>query len=104
MNGEDPVTFDVNEITPRLNQIAAEKKINLGLSRGIDFDPAEDVVFLMDESLPFHPNAVTFLCSFNNGEEIAETFYSIGGGFVVKEAEEGSGANEVDLPLSLIHI
>lgn len=101
LNGEDPVTFDVNEITPRLNQIAAEKKINLGLSRVIDFDPAEDVVFLMDESLPFHPNAVTFLCSFNNGEEIAETFYSIGGGFVVKEAEEGSGANEVDLPFPI---
>ncbi len=101
LNGEDPVTFDVNEITPRLNQIAAEKKINLGLSRVIDFDPAEDVVFLMDESLPFHPNAVTFLCSFNNGEEIAETFYSIGGGFVVKEAEEGGGANEVDLPFPI---
>lgn len=101
LNGEDPVTFDVNEITPRLNQIAAEKKINLGLSRVIDFDPAEDVVFLMDESLPFHPNAVTFLCSFNNGEEIAETFYSIGGGFVVKEAEEGSSANEVDLPFPI---
>lgn len=101
LNGEDPVTFDVNEITPRLNQIAAEKKINLGLSRIIDFDPAEDVVFLMDESLPFHPNAVTFLCSFNNGEEIAETFYSIGGGFVVKEAEEGSSANEVDLPFPI---
>lgn len=101
LNGEDPVTFDVNEITPRLNQIAAEKKINLGLSRVIDFDPAEDVVFLMDESLPFHPNAVTFLCSFNNDEEIAETFYSIGGGFVVKEAEEGSSANEVDLPFPI---
>lgn len=101
LNGEDPVTFDVNEITPRLNQIAAEKKINLGLSRVIDFDPAEDVVFLMDESLPFHPNAVTFLCSFNNGEEIAETFYSIGGGFVVKEAEEGNGGNEVDLPFPI---
>lgn len=101
LNGEDPVTFDVNEITPRLNQIAAEKKINLGLTRVIDFDPAEDVVFLMDESLPFHPNAVTFLCSFNNGEEIAETFYSIGGGFVVKEAEEGGGGNEVDLPFPI---
>lgn len=101
LNGEDPVTFDVNEITPRLKQIATEKKMNLGLSREIDFDPAHDVVFLMDESLPYHPNAVTFLCTFNNGEEIAETFYSIGGGFVVKEGEEGGSANDIDLPFPI---
>ncbi len=101
LNGEDPVTFDVNEITPRLNQIASEKKMNLGLSRIIDFDPAEDVVFLMDESLPFHPNAVTFLCTFSNGDEIAETFYSIGGGFVVKEGEDNNAANDVDLPFPI---
>ncbi len=101
LNGEDPVTFDVNEITPRLKQIATEKKMNLGLSRVIDFDPAHDVVFLMDESLPYHPNAVTFLCTFNNGEEIAETFYSIGGGFVVKEGEEGGSANDIDLPFPI---
>ncbi|OSZ78979.1 L-serine ammonia-lyase [Chitinophagaceae bacterium IBVUCB1] len=101
LNGEDPVTFDVNEITPRLNQISSEKKMNLGLSRIIDFDPAEDVVFLMDESLPFHPNAVTFLCTFSNGDEIAETFYSIGGGFVVKEGEDNNAANDVDLPFPI---
>ncbi|RYE21553.1 MAG: L-serine ammonia-lyase [Sphingobacteriales bacterium] len=98
LNGEDPVTFDVNEITPRINHIGVEKKMNLGLEKVIDFDPAVDVVFFMDESLPFHPNAVTFLCSFSDGKEIAETFYSIGGGFVVKEGEIGGGGNEVDLP------
>lgn len=98
LNGEDPVTFDVNEITPRMQQIAIEKKLNLGLQKNIHFDLAIDVVFLMNESLPYHPNAVTFLCSFSDGEEIAETFYSIGGGFVVKEGEEGSAANTVELP------
>jgi L-serine dehydratase len=103
LNGEDPVTFDVNEITPRMEQIAREKKMNLGLERVIDFDPAADVVFFMDESLPFHPNAVTFLCSFSDGKEIAETFYSIGGGFVVKEGEGGNAGNEVDLPFPIEH-
>jgi L-serine dehydratase len=46
-----------------------------------------DIEFLFSESLPFHPNAVTFLAAFQNGDSIAETFYSIGGGFVIKEAE-----------------
>jgi len=58
-------------------------------------------VFLYDESLPYHPNALTFLCSFKDGREIAETFYSIGGGFVVKEGEEngGSDAKELQFPI-----
>lgn len=101
LNGEDPVTFDVNQIGPRIMEIGATKKMMLGLEKEIDFDPAVDVVFLMNESLPQHPNAVTFLCSFDNGDEIAETYYSIGGGFVIKEGETGGGANEVELPFPI---
>jgi len=96
--GEDPVTFDVNEITPRIESISENKKLLLNGEREINFDPAVDVVFLFDESLPFHPNALTFLCSFKNGDEIAETWYSIGGGFVVKEGEEDDNEGFVHLP------
>lgn len=101
LNGEDPVTFDVNQITPRMQSIGENRKLLLGLEKQIIFNPETDVVFLMNESLPFHPNAVTFLCSFTDGAEIAETFYSIGGGFVVKEGEDGSGANAVELPFPI---
>ena len=96
--GEDPVTFDVNEVSPRMEQIAQKKTLLLKGSKRLDFDPDADVVFLFDESLPFHPNALTFLCSFKNGEEIAETYYSIGGGFVVKEGEEDGDGEMVKLP------
>lgn len=96
--GEDPVTFDVNQITPRIEQISEQRKLKLGKVKDIAFNPAEDVVFLMDESLPFHPNALTFLCSFTDGREIAETFYSIGGGFVVKEGEGDNTADVHQLP------
>jgi L-serine dehydratase len=99
--GEDPVTFDVNQITPRIEQIGEHKKMKLGLEKDLAFNPATDVVFLMDESLPYHPNAVTFLCAFNDGKEIAETFYSIGGGFVVKEGEANGGGGGVDLPFPI---
>lgn len=100
--GEDPVTFDVNQITPRIQQISEHKKMHLGKSKDIFFDPASDVVFLYTETLPHHPNALTFLCSFANGEEIAETYYSIGGGFVVKEGENNTGAaNLVELPFPI---
>ncbi|NCU05662.1 MAG: L-serine ammonia-lyase, partial [Chitinophagaceae bacterium] len=96
--GDDPVTFDVNAIDSKINDIAAMKEIVLGGRHEIQFDPREDIEFLMTESLPFHPNAVTFLASFHNGESVAETYYSIGGGFVVKENEETTSHAQVQLP------
>ncbi|MCB0696753.1 MAG: L-serine ammonia-lyase [Chitinophagaceae bacterium] len=95
--GEDPVTFNVNEVTPRVNLIKKTKELNLNGDIVIPFDYNEDLVFLYTESLPFHPNAVTFLCRFNDGKEIAETYYSIGGGFVIKEADEDIARGDVQL-------
>ncbi len=96
--GEDPVTFAVDEITPRIELITEQKTLFLSNEKQITFDPEHDVVFLFHESLPFHPNALTFLCSFNDGDEIAETYYSIGGGFVVKEGEEDGDGTMIQLP------
>lgn len=100
--GEDPVTFPVEEIYPTLARIAEQNRLDLGKGSAVVFDPIADVVFLMDESLPFHPNALTFLATFQNGETLAETFYSIGGGFVVKEGEgEGQKAGpELPFPIA----
>lgn len=95
--GEDPVTFDVNEVNPRVANIRATKQLNLNGELVIPFDYDTDLVFLYTESLPFHPNAVTFLCTFKDGQEIAETFYSIGGGFVVKEADDNIARGDVHL-------
>ena len=91
--GEDPVTFDVNSIDARINDIKLMKKLVLGARHEIDFDPREDIEFLFSESLPFHPNALTFLVELKNGDTIAETYYSIGGGFVQKEGEESLDAS-----------
>jgi L-serine dehydratase len=99
--GEDPVTFDVNQITPRIQQISEQRKMKLGGVKELAFNPHEDVVFLMTESLPYHPNALTFLCSVADGKEIAETYYSVGGGFVVKEGEIGNGSDAADLPFPI---
>lgn len=96
--GEDPVTFNVHSIDARINDIASMKEILLGGKHELAFDPREDIEFLLHESLPFHPNAVTFLADYKNGDSIAETYYSIGGGFVVKEGESQKGKQQVQLP------
>ena len=101
LSGDDPVSFDVNNITAKMNDIKEMKKILLAGKHEIDFDPAEDIEFLFSESLPFHPNALTFLVTLVNGDTLAETYYSIGGGFVVKENEEPNAKDEVSLPFPI---
>jgi len=97
LSGDDPVTFDVNNITAKMNDIASMKKLLLGGLHEIDFDPREDIDFLITESLPFHPNGLSFLAHLKNGNHLAETYYSVGGGFVIKEGEENSTLDAVQL-------
>lgn len=99
--GEDPVTIDVNSISFKIETINKEKKIQLGNKCTVDFDPLKNVQFLFNETLPFHPNGLSFLVELNNGDTWSETFYSIGGGFVVKEGEAGNNKALVDLPFPI---
>ena len=101
LGGSDPVTFEVNNIQAKLNDIAAMKKILLAGLHEVDFDPREDIEFLFGEILPYHPNALTFLVSLKNGESIAETYYSVGGGFVVKENADTSHSKAPQFPFPI---
>jgi L-serine dehydratase len=95
--GEDPVTVDVNSIASKFQQIQSEKKLLLNNETEIN----ADVQFLTKETLPFHPNGLSFLADCNNGAQVSETFYSIGGGFVIKEHEDNSKTASVDLPFPI---
>ena len=99
--GEDPVTIDVNAITPKINTIHAESRLLLGGEVWIDFTVADKVQFLYNETLAFHPNGLSFLVELKNGENWSETFFSVGGGFVVKEGESGGGKASIDLPFPI---
>ena len=101
LSGEDPVTFDVNNIETKISNIRNHKKLQIDHVIEIDFDPADDIEFLFTETLPYHPNALTFLATFSNGEQIAETYYSIGGGFVKKEGEESNADASTQLPFPI---
>lgn len=99
--GFDPVTFDVAQIIPVVNNIAQHKKILLDGVQETGFDPAADISFLFTETLPYHSNGLTFLATLDNGEAISETYYSIGGGFVKKEGEEAAPDASVSLPFPI---
>lgn len=99
--GHDPVTFDVNHIAAKIADIKSMKKMVLAGKHEISFDPAEDIEFLMNESLPFHPNALSFLVKFTDGNSLSETYYSVGGGFVQQEGEQGALGMQVELPFPI---
>ena len=99
--GEDPVDFPVDQIETRLGSIAAMKRLLLGKNHEIVFDAREDIDFLITETLPFHSNGITFLATLSTGADRAATFYSVGGGFVVKEGEQTSSHQTVDLPFPI---
>ncbi|NGF55863.1 L-serine ammonia-lyase [Parapedobacter sp. SGR-10] len=98
LSGDDPVTFDVSQVMPKVESIKRNHRLSLGGQHEIAFDYSEQMLFLFDQSLPFHPNAVTFQAFLDDGTAMSETYYSIGGGFVVQEKDTTSVLSEVDLP------
>ena len=101
LSGEDPVTFDTGSIDTAIRTIRSNKKLILRGRHPVDFDPDTDISFLYSETLPYHPNAMTFLASWEDGRQLAETWYSIGGGFVKKEGEETEAGSSVQLPFPI---
>jgi L-serine dehydratase len=101
LSGDDPVTFEVDQVGPKTEGIRTSNKLILSGKKEISFFVNDDLLFLFNESLPYHPNAVTFQAFLSNGTGISETYYSIGGGFVVKESGESDYKAEVDLPFPI---
>lgn len=98
LTGSDPVTFDVEKIDKTVADIRSEKTLNLGGTHAISFNPEDDIHFLRNEMLPYHPNALRFIVELSDASLVKKTYYSVGGGFVVKEGEEDRSETP-DIPL-----
>ncbi len=86
--GEDPVTCDTASVHPLYQKVVARGSLNLAGENAIEFVPARDIRFHFDQSLPFHPNGLSFTATTEAGETFSETYFSVGGGFVVREEDE----------------
>ena len=83
LSGADPETIPTESIN---NIIASVKNTNIlafNNEKSIEFYTGTDIVYNR-KFLPFHANGMTFTASID-GTLSKSTFYSIGGGFVVKE-------------------
>ena len=98
--GEWPDRIDPQCIEPRMQQLQESGVLLLGGQHPIAFDCARDLL-LLDENLPYHPNAMTLEASGEAGLLLQQTYYSVGGGFIVEAAQiggAGSAGEQVALP------
>lgn len=91
--GEAPATVNPDEVPGYLQSINTHHQLRLAGQQPITFDPAEDIHFHYDASLPEHPNGMQILAYDQYGLLLVEgTYFSVGGGFVVTKGE-GAEAN-----------
>ncbi len=92
LSGEQPDTTEPECVEPLVDRARSRHTLRLAGRIAVPFDDVNDVVFHVGVSLPRHPNGMR-LAAFNAaGMELAnETYYSVGGGFVVSEAEAEEG-------------
>lgn len=100
--GLDPVTCDPSTIQGQFQEVKTSRQLPLAGGREIAFDYHHDIIFNGDVSLPFHPNALRFDARLDDGSMVEETYYSIGGGFVVQEEDQGAEDDDgPDIPFPI---
>ena len=93
--GHQPDSIDPEIIEKLVSKVRADKKIILLGQRQISFDPNGDMPFLMENLLPHHTNGMGFLAYDAEGNLLSrDNYYSIGGGFVLSEADMGKNVSD----------
>lgn len=92
-----PETLVPKDTPKLLEDLQKTKTITFDSSLTLQFDPAEDIIFDYGPALKGHANGMIFTAFTTDGEELLkETYYSIGGGFILseQELEESKNAEE----------
>lgn len=96
LSGEDAATIDPETIDAKLATIRASKTLPLHGTHSIPFDEAACLLFHREVMWPpgaqtQHPNGMRFTAFDAAGNVLqSETYFSIGGGFIVADAEGAS--------------
>ncbi|MEL6644429.1 MAG: L-serine ammonia-lyase [Pseudomonadota bacterium] len=92
-----PDTYDASVAEAALADIRAKKCVMPDGLGPLAFDPQEDIRFDYGPPLPGHANGMILMATDKQGDVIAqETYYSVGGGFVMTADELASGKDTDD--------
>lgn len=96
LSGEEPSSIDPETIDRKLELIRTSHRLSLAGQKPVPFDEVTDLIFHRDQMYPAgaltqHPNGVRFSALDAAGTVLcSEIFFSIGGGFIVSDAEGAS--------------
>ncbi|MBC2652770.1 L-serine ammonia-lyase [Novosphingobium flavum] len=94
--GWRPADIDLDEAERQLALLSQEKMLRLDGLPPLFFDPNEDIVFDYGPALSGHANGLIFNALDKTDKPIvSETYYSIGGGFIVTAAERTAPQTKV---------
>ncbi|WP_066220535.1 L-serine ammonia-lyase [Formosa haliotis] len=93
LSGADPERIPTEDINEIISTIKNTNTLVFNAENSLPFNVQTDIVFNR-KFLPFHSNGLSF-SALINGRQYKSTFYSIGGGFVVKEERKNSKANKI---------
>lgn len=83
LEGEHPSTIDADYADKRFEEIKQSHTLNLNKQKEVNYE----IRWHTDQTLPRHPNGLSFT-ALNNSEVInSQIFYSVGGGFIVTDEE-----------------
>lgn len=82
LSGEDFKTIDTTKIDEKIETIKTSQHLYLDGTHKIPFVYGFHLILNKEKTLDFHPNGMIFRAVFNNGQELVQDYYSLGGGFV----------------------
>ncbi len=92
LEGETPEFVDTTAVERRTQAIKKSGRLRLMGQHEVDFHTGSHLVLHKRKALPFHPNGMTFSAFDSFGDLVeAQTYYSVGGGFVVDDDATGTG-------------
>ena len=87
LEGHQPEEIETEELEQRVAAMRATGRISVGGERAVALGEG-DIVLRPLTMLPYHPNGMRITAFDQDNRELhRETYYSVGGGFVVTEAE-----------------
>ena len=101
LSGETPDRIDPDQVEPKVRRIREQRALVLDGRREIPFREQDHLHFRIDKTLAFHSNGMRFTAYDDAGAIVLrKIFFSVGGGFVVDEAE----AQRVGEPAEALHV
>ncbi|MDQ0475515.1 L-serine ammonia-lyase [Chryseobacterium sp. MDT2-18] len=85
LSGENFKEIDTSKIDEKVAAIKSSDTVNLNGEKVIPFIYGHHLILNKQKSLDFHPNGMIFKAIFENGEELIQDYYSIGGGFIATQ-------------------